>query len=1214
MIYKEYDKERLREQIRRDVEARKAAEIAEREARKRAAEERRKAVVERIRKQQEMEEKRKRDAELARIRIIEEQARKEQEERDRLLADQTGMSMEDQLSSLAEQDYREYLERKAWQRRERERLLEWEREQKRKDELDEEQRKSRMAELEEKKKKLELLRQQQQAQTAASTAATAQAMKEEGDRINKQLRIQNRAKFVSKKISNTSTASLSAVAPEPPANSTVVDNPVVTPRNTNPVQSLGQHPSTTPLVMTSEHVPPSPANLNKQISKVMSMKNLNEIIFNQVPVMVTSNTNGADIPPSPSKQLVHDNTVSSSSTTCDVVVVSRSPKVDPIEMDKFKTKIQAITSDSKLKDMQKELMQEKRGLRLEQRQKASFMLDDSVSNASSSAEDFTVQQKLLEIDTKHDLIENRLNQLIAHMNDVAAEHATNMTVESPRVVDHLETKRPSSSGRTNNLTSPMPRGKSFKESNNNKSQKIPLPQLSQVEEIVHHSPVAAPDYTELFKKIESFIRNCNKFLFAIEMGDSDLSTSHSTFVHGDSSKHLNLANPTRQLTLNILEITQLLKELKADYDPLGYIEKLNDMSKRLKDKIEELEQKQKEIESTRIKSKVRLSPRLEGQEISQVKQITPRAKISPRPNTSPKPGDVAQQSLLSSISTPALPSQPSPSGSRVSSFHESSLLPDKSLESVNPTNMDSEYGATTVTEDFPPDATQPTEDEEIPNPETIPGWEDCIYTSMFSAAHHAAYFGFADVLKFLVKFFDCFIMDKKGRTPLFYAALANRLDCVAVLLELGPDWIDVGDEKGDTPLHAAAISNSVQVLAFLLSCEAHPDTANNLGKTPSHLARSEETLQLLNNSGATLYCVDNSNHMPLWYACADNRMDCVKYLCKMTPKEFLLWQDDEGDSCLHKAAATGQGNVVEILCQHITKIEDLYLVNKRQYTPAHVAANASVLKALYENGANLWILDSKQHMPLFLASFHGRTDCVGFLLDIGTKSTSSSSTLKSPRPLSANGNRNSAITRNPSGKNIHEGILAKDKQGDTALHVAAVCGHIACVSLLLYYIPNEKNNQQLTPSQLAKRAGHGHIYQVIEYYEGYRQSNPQLISHDIFQSDFSTLSSIILYYGSRWSLGYDSQYGAVYYLDYISGASQWDRPEAFDVPPKEEKKYLKALEILLSFYEKYNPDKVKDAHTILNAFQGRYTELFINLANRYNVQDLSMFQGVDFDT
>jgi hypothetical protein len=143
------------------------------------------------------------------------------------------------------------------------------------------------------------------------------------------------------------------------------------------------------------------------------------------------------------------------------------------------------------------------------------------------------------------------------------------------------------------------------------------------------------------------------------------------------------------------------------------------------------------------------------------------------------------------------------------------------------------------------DADLSLKDADTSELESIPGWSECLYTSMFSAAHHAAYYGYVEVLDMLCRVFDCFVVDTKGRTPLFYACLGNRLDCVVTLVSVDAQWIDVGDEKGDTCLHCAASSNGEDVLKFLLSaCEVSPDTANYEGLTPSHVAKSAATLQV----------------------------------------------------------------------------------------------------------------------------------------------------------------------------------------------------------------------------------------------------------------------------------------------------------------------------------------------------------------------------------
>jgi hypothetical protein len=101
------------------------------------------------------------------------------------------------------------------------------------------------------------------------------------------------------------------------------------------------------------------------------------------------------------------------------------------------------------------------------------------------------------------------------------------------------------------------------------------------------------------------------------------------------------------------------------------------------------------------------------------------------------------------------------------------------------------------------------------------------------------------------------------------------------------------------------------VLKFLLSCDANPDTANNAGLTPGHLAKSKECLSLLYESGAHLYCIDSKARLPVAMACSipptvgavggthTHADECVAYLCSVTPYEFLFWPDENGDTCLH---------------------------------------------------------------------------------------------------------------------------------------------------------------------------------------------------------------------------------------------------------------------------------------------------------------------------
>ena len=468
--------------------------------------------------------------------------------------------------------------------------------------------------------------------------------------------------------------------------------------------------------------------------------------------------------------------------------------------------------------------------------------------------------------------------------------------------------------------------------------------------------------------------------------------------------------------------------------------------------------------------------------------------------------------------------------------------------------------------------------------DSIEGWNECVNTSMATAAHHAAYYGYLRVLEVIAKYFDCSVADETGKSPLHYAALSNQLDCVVLLVQYNAAMVDMGDALGDTSLHAAASSSEgSSVLEFLLSCECSPDIANYEGKTIAHVARTRRNLEIVAAAGGMLYCVDTLSRTPLYCAASDGNNECIEYLMQQTPAEYQMWPDEkDGNSPLHIAAINSNERAVDLICASLANIEDISVVNKKQYTAAHVAASAAVLTKLYENGADLWIPDAKNRFPLYIQCFYARADSVAFLL----------STVASR-------------------KNAQELIETKDLNGDTVLHVASLCGHIKCVTLLLYFLENTPNSAGITPDGLAERAGHGRIQQIILHVVALKAQGADSMA--IFGSSFEHISSCVVYYGSRWTKCYSAEYGSFYFHDRASGATTWEPPELYDVDPAEEKKADSARDALIRFYTLYNPDKLYDIDKIVEAYKGKYTELFIDLAGRYEVEDLSIFEGVYVD-
>ena len=109
------------------------------------------------------------------------------------------MSVEDELSMIAEQLFLEKQEKAEWLRQEAAKMALWEKEQQRKDEDDLKKRKQKLLDLEEKKRKLRELRKTQDCENSVVRESKLSSARTEALKLSKQTRIQNKAKFVSKK-------------------------------------------------------------------------------------------------------------------------------------------------------------------------------------------------------------------------------------------------------------------------------------------------------------------------------------------------------------------------------------------------------------------------------------------------------------------------------------------------------------------------------------------------------------------------------------------------------------------------------------------------------------------------------------------------------------------------------------------------------------------------------------------------------------------------------------------------------------------------------------------------------------------------------------------------------------------------------------------------------------------------------------------------------
>jgi len=126
----------------------------------------------------------------------------------------------------------------------------------------------------------------------------------------------------------------------------------------------------------------------------------------------------------------------------------------------------------------------------------------------------------------------------------------------------------------------------------------------------------------------------------------------------------------------------------------------------------------------------------------------------------------------------------------------------------------------------------------------------------FSALYSAVYYGHTYLVFLLLQpgvgggadnAVDVNAVDVHHRSPLFAAALHDRVDAAVLLLETHHHWcdVDLADAYGCTPLHEAAGAGRLEFVRILLSHGASLDLQNLEDETASDLAARHNHLDVV---------------------------------------------------------------------------------------------------------------------------------------------------------------------------------------------------------------------------------------------------------------------------------------------------------------------------------------------------------------------------------
>ncbi|XP_051546305.1 ankyrin repeat domain-containing protein 27-like isoform X3 [Myxocyprinus asiaticus] len=329
------------------------------------------------------------------------------------------------------------------------------------------------------------------------------------------------------------------------------------------------------------------------------------------------------------------------------------------------------------------------------------------------------------------------------------------------------------------------------------------------------------------------------------------------------------------------------------------------------------------------------------------------------------------------------------------------------------------------------------------------------------------------------------------------------------------------DDRGYTPLHFVAICGQSRLIDLLVSKGAVVNATDYHALTPLHLSCQKGyqgvTLLLLHYKANT-DAQDNNGNTPLHLACMYGHEDCVKGLVYFDLHSCRLnVQNDKGDTPLHIAARWGYEGIIEVLLENGAST---LIQNKAKETPLHCALNSKILLLLErshndsskrENGFEVSDCSSRRssvssnssvsvesRLPetersrhkevekLLRAVADGDVEMVRYLLEWVDEEPDEEE-FEVPVKTELCHPLCQCPNCEPTQKKIAHlqpdslGVNSSSADGFTPLHVAALHGHTALLSLLTRHGANinVRNNQSVTPLHLACQNSHIQVVSAL---------------------------------------------------------------------------------------------------------------------------------------
>ncbi|XP_046563153.1 serine/threonine-protein phosphatase 6 regulatory ankyrin repeat subunit B-like isoform X2 [Haliotis rubra] len=207
-----------------------------------------------------------------------------------------------------------------------------------------------------------------------------------------------------------------------------------------------------------------------------------------------------------------------------------------------------------------------------------------------------------------------------------------------------------------------------------------------------------------------------------------------------------------------------------------------------------------------------------------------------------------------------------------------------------------------------------------------------------------------ECVKLLLPLSDVNAQDSNGNTALHFSSLSDEPHChemIQALLEKG-GAVEIKNKKGETPLHYAAW-NQCTVCVKLLLPVSDVNAQDSDGNTALHFSslsdepHSHEVIQALLKEGANVQMQNRKGQTPLHCAARNKCMECVELLL---PVSDVNAQDTDGNTALHFSFLSDEPHSHEVIQALLENGADVGIKNKKGETPLHCAARNQCMECV----------------------------------------------------------------------------------------------------------------------------------------------------------------------------------------------------------------------------------------------------------------------------